>query len=205
MDETLRSLDTPVRETALHDLSGVATQLTEAADRARDGDHEATTIHIAHAIALLRGLPDLGPSGRRLTSTLETQVVRGALPAWQTRKVIAHVKANLSRRIPVQELAQLLGLSASHFCRTFKCTVGTAPRDYVLRRRIEMAQGLMLTTSEPLSAIAARCGMCDQQHFTRSFRRIVGQTPHAWRRTRRGPPDGHKSRQTNAIKMPHSS
>jgi AraC family transcriptional regulator len=56
----------------------------------------------------------------------------------------------------------------------------------VLRRRIEVAQGLMLTTSEPLSSIAVSCGMCDQPHFTRSFHRIVGATPHTWRRTRRG-------------------
>lgn len=35
----------------------------------------------------------------------------------------------------------------------------------------------MLTTREPLSSIALRCGMCDQAHFTRSFRRIVGETP----------------------------
>jgi AraC family transcriptional regulator len=129
---------------------------------------------IAHAMALLRSIP-------------QTEVARGGLPAWQTRKVIAHVDANLSRRIPIQELARLLGLSASHFCRAFKCTLGASPRDYVLRRRIEMAQGLMLTTYEPLSSIAVRCGMCDQQHFTRSFHRIVGETPYTWRRSRRGP------------------
>jgi len=96
------------------------------------------------------------------------------------------VEANLCRRIPIQELARLLSLSASHFCRAFKCTFGVSPRDYVLRRRIEVAQGLMLGTSEPLSSIAVRCGMCDQAHFTRSFHRIVGETPYAWRRTRQG-------------------
>jgi AraC family transcriptional regulator len=67
------------------------------------------------------------------------------------RKVIAHVEANLSRRIHVQELATLLGFSASHFCRAFKCAFGASPREYVLRRRIEVAQTMMLTTSEPLS------------------------------------------------------
>jgi transcriptional regulator GlxA family with amidase domain len=56
----------------------------------------------------------------------------------------------------------------------------------VLRRRIEVAQGLMLTTSEPLSSIAVTCGMYDQAHFTRAFHRVVGETPYTWRRTRRG-------------------
>jgi AraC family transcriptional regulator len=180
------SRDTPMHEKLTQEFSVVAAQLIEAACRARDGDREATRAHIAHAIALLRGIPSLGPSGARLLSNVETQVVRGGLPAWQMRRVIAHVEANLSRRVLVQELAGLLGLSASHFCRAFKCTFGTSPRDYMLRRRIEVAQGLMLTTSEPLSSIAVRCGMCDQSHFTRSFQRIVGETPYTWRRTRRG-------------------
>ena len=157
------------------ELTVVAAQLTAAAGKARDGDREATRAHIAHAVALLHGRP--------------TQVARGGLPAWQTRRVFAHVEANLCRKIPVRELARLLGLSASHFCRAFKCTIGSSPRDYVLRRRIELAQGLMLTTSEPLSSIAVNCGMCDQSHFTRSFHRIVGETPYAWRRTRRGAQD----------------
>jgi AraC family transcriptional regulator len=186
MHEMLISRDAPMHEPVTQELSVVAVQLVEAACRAREGDREATRAHIAHAIELLRGIPNLGPSGICLPSNAETHVIRGGLPAWQTRKVIAHVQANLSRRIPVKELARLLGLSASHFCRAFKCTFGASPRQYVLRRRVEVAQGLMLTTSEPLSSIAVSCGMCDQPHFTRSFHRVVGETPYAWRRTRRG-------------------
>jgi AraC-like DNA-binding protein len=177
----------------------VAALLVEAASKARDGDREATRAHIAHAVALLRRKPSLGPSGIHLLSKLETPVARGGLPAWQARRVFAHVETNLCRRIPIRELAGLLDLSASHFCRAFKCTFGVSPRDYVLRQHqslghldapakhiVEVAQGLMLATSEPLSSIAVRCGMCDQPHFTRSFRRLVGETPYTWRRSRRG-------------------
>ena len=184
--EMLISRDAPPEEVSTQELSVVATLLVEAASKARDGDREATRAHIAHAIALLRGKPSLGPTGIHVLSNLETHVARGGLPAWQARKIFAHVEANLCRRIPVRELARLLDLSASHFCRAFKCTFGVSPRDYVLRRRIEVAQGLMLMTSEPLSSIAVRCGMCDQPHFTRSFHRIVGMTPYTWRRTRGG-------------------
>ena len=180
------SAEFPLHETLTHELSVVAAQLVEAACKARDGDREAARAHIAHAMALLRGKPSFGPSSIQVPPNLETQIVRGGLPAWQTRRIIGHVEANLSRKILVQELARLLNLSASYFCRAFKCTFGVSPRDYVLRRRIEVAQGLMLTTSEPLSSIAVSCGMCDQPHFTRSFHRIVGQTPYTWRRSRRG-------------------
>jgi AraC family transcriptional regulator len=182
---TAMSIGSPVYDTMANNLSVAAAQLIEAASKARGGDCEATRTYIARAVELLHGLPSLGPRERHLLVN-PVHVVCGGLAAWQMRKVIAHVEANLSRHIHVQELARLVNLSASHFCRTFKCAFGASPSHYVIRRRIEVAQAMMLRTSEPLRSIAVNCGMCDQQHFTRSFRRIVGETPSMWRRTRRG-------------------
>ena len=184
--EALATQDS-TREIWAQELSVVAAQFVEAACTARNGDPEATRAHVAHALALLKGLPSLGPSsGTHLRRGRETRVMRGGLPAWQARRISAHVEENISARIHIKQLARLVGLSASHFCRAFKCSFGTSPRDYVLRRRIEVAQALMLTTPAPLSAIAVSCGMCDQQHFTRSFGRIVGESPSTWRRARQG-------------------
>jgi len=76
-------------------------------------------------------------------------------------------------------------LSNGQFCRAFKSSFGMPAHVYLMHRRIEVAQGLMLRTGAPLSEIALRCGMSDQAHFTRTFRRVVGETPCLWRRTRR--------------------
>ncbi|HWX34833.1 MAG TPA: AraC family transcriptional regulator [Steroidobacteraceae bacterium] len=181
----LISPEPPMCEATSNDLSVVAAQLVEAACRACAGDREAAGAHIAHAVALLHGKPSFGPSVTRALAVVQRQVARGRLTAWQARRLIAHVDANFARRIRVAELAELLGLSTSHFSRAFKRAFGVSPHTYVLRRRIEVAQGLMLTTCEPLSSIALSCGMCDQSHFTHSFYRIVGETPDSWRRTRR--------------------
>ena len=192
LDESMVLPEPPIstgrsmQETLAQKLSVVAAQFAKAACEARTGDGEATNAHIAHAMSLLRGIQYLLPAGTRLSSGRERKVVSGGLLAWRARRVISHVEANLSRRIHIQELAQLLGLSSSHFCRAFRRSFGTSPRDFVLRRRIEAAKALMVTTSETLSSIAVGCGMCDQQHFTHSFRRIVGETPSSWRRTRLG-------------------
>ncbi|MBX5461301.1 MAG: helix-turn-helix transcriptional regulator [Steroidobacteraceae bacterium] len=97
----------------------------------------------------------------------------------------AHIEANLASTIRLSDLAKLVKLSHSHFCRAFKESFGQPAHAYVMRRRVELAQGLMLTTSEPLSRIAATCGMADQAHFCKLFRRLVGETPNVWRRVHR--------------------
>jgi AraC family transcriptional regulator len=172
-------------EQSSRDLSVVAAQLIEAACRARDGDSHGTRAHIAHAVALLDGHP--GPRVTRQTSDRgPSQIPRGGFAAWRSRRLAAHVDANLSGKIVIKDLAASLDMSVGHFCRAFKRTFGTPARIWIRDRRIELAQGLMLTTGASLSEIALSCGMSDHSHFTRSFRRAVGETPSSWRQTRRG-------------------
>jgi len=168
------------------DFSVVAARLVEAACFARDGNCEAAKAYIARAIALLRGEPSTIPANVRPLDGATREIVRGGLAAWQKRRLTAYIDAHLTGRIRIEELAQLLNLSESHFSRAFRCAFGTSAHEYLTRRRIEVAQSLMLTTGESLCAIALRCGLSDQSHFTRVFRRIVGETPYAWRRTRCG-------------------
>ena len=174
-------------------LSVVAAQLVEAACHARAGDCENAQAHIAHAIALLQGKPVPATQVTRVLPIEERPVARGALAAWQMRRLTGHIDANIGRRISISELAALLHLSPSHFHRAFKSAFGVAPHRYLARRRIEVAQGLMLTTHNTLSEIALQCGLADQSHLSRWFRRVVGDTPHAWRRMRRGALEEQKS------------
>ena len=172
-------------------LSVVAARLVDAACFARDGDRETAKAYIAHAVALLREEPHTIPAITSPLERRELEAVRGGLAAWQKRRLIAYINTHLADRIRSENLAALLGLSVGHFCRAFKSTFGLSAHEYLVRRRIEVAQGLMLTTSDPLGAIAFSCGMSDQSHFTRWFRRIVGETPHRWRRARRGALEDH--------------
>jgi transcriptional regulator GlxA family with amidase domain len=130
---------------------------------------------------------------RRATAMLEeigtkhvppAQQTSGGLAPWQLRKVTSYVEARLDRSIRNEELAALVRLNPSHFGRAFRNSFGEPPHEYVIRRRVELAQGLMLSTDAPLSEIALDCGLADQSHLTRLFRRIVGESPRAWRRAR---------------------
>jgi transcriptional regulator GlxA family with amidase domain len=112
--------------------------------------------------------------------------LKSGLAPWQVRKVTAHIESNLDQPLRSCDLAALVRLSPAHFSRTFRVSFGCSPLDYVMRRRMEHAQGLMLSTDTPLAQIALDCGLCDQAHFSRSFRRVVGESPRVWRRARAG-------------------
>jgi AraC family transcriptional regulator len=108
---------------------------------------------------------------------------RGLAP-WQIRKIRTHIAANLTDAITTQHLATMARLSPFHFSRAFRNSFGDSPHHYVLRLRIERSQGLMLTTQSTLADIALDCGLVDQAHFGKLFRRFVGESPAKWRRAR---------------------
>jgi AraC-like DNA-binding protein len=107
---------------------------------------------------------------------------RGGLAPWQIRAVEAFIAAHLDRKILQEELAAVTNLSVSHFAAAFKQSFGEPPHASLIRRRIRLAQEMMLTTQEPLSQIALACGLGDQAHFSTVFRQKTGSTPNAWRR-----------------------
>jgi AraC family transcriptional regulator len=109
---------------------------------------------------------------------------RQGLAPWQVRRVLAHIEANLGTPLRNKDLAAVARLSVFHFNVAFRNSVGDSPHEYLIRRRVERAQGLMLSTNRSLSDIAIECGLADQSHLTRLFRRIVGESPAAWRRAR---------------------
>jgi AraC family transcriptional regulator len=116
----------------------------------------------------------------------EPENVRGGLAPWQKRKIDRYLSEHLKQAIHVEELADQVSLSVGHFCRVFKESFTETPHSHIIRLRLEMAQRLMLTTDDPLSHIALDCGLSDQAHLSKLFRRCVGETPSSWRRLNLG-------------------
>jgi AraC family transcriptional regulator len=156
-------------------------QLLESAGKALSRSPSQAHAYIAQATALLRF--DNGTGSATPHSTVRS--FRGGLARWQLRRVIEFVDANLNHTIRMSDVAAKAGLSTSYFFHAFRSTVGESPYAYVVRRRIERAQQLMLRTEKTLSEIALDCGLSDQAHLTRRFKRLAGVSPGAWRRLRR--------------------
>jgi AraC family transcriptional regulator len=77
-------------------------------------------------------------------------------------------------------------VSVSHFAHAFRRTFGRPPHRWLMERRIDAVKKLLLTSRRTLAEIAGECGFADQSALNRSFKRIQGQSPGEWRKSRKG-------------------
>ena len=152
-------------------------RLLATANGALDTDLRAAKSCIQRAAALL----GINLSAER-NGAASYSYLQGGLAPWQAKRIRAYIEEQLGSSIRATDLAEMVQLSTSHFFRAFRKSFGEPPITYIMHRRIQRAQELMVASQAPLSQVALECGLCDQAHLCRCFRRIVGTSPGVWRR-----------------------
>jgi AraC-like DNA-binding protein len=90
-----------------------------------------------------------------------------------------YLQDNLGELIPTAALAEMIGLTESHFIRAFHLEFGLPPHAYHLRLRLALAVEL-LSSGLSVATVANECGFADQSHLSRKFKEVYGLTPAAW-------------------------
>ena len=106
------------------------------------------------------------------------------LHARVTRQFLAvqeYIQVHMRQAIRLADLARVVKLHPTYFSDQFQRVVGVRPLDYLVRRRIERAQYLLLTTQDSVKAIADAVGIADPAYFSRVFTRLCGASPTAYR------------------------
>nr|WP_298164104.1 helix-turn-helix domain-containing protein [uncultured Pseudomonas sp.] len=133
----------------------------------------------------------------QLVSLFMTQLVQHyssvpPLPA-QSRLALAELNRLIDRRLAEPpcngELAAALNLSESHFNFLFQRRFAMTPQQYVMSRRMQRAQYLLLNSTMPLAAVADEVGFADASSFSRAYKSRFKQTPGATRNVRLEPLD----------------
>jgi AraC-like DNA-binding protein len=98
---------------------------------------------------------------------------------------MAYIKEHYHEPVSIRAMAQTCGLSMGSFHRQFRETYLCTPHTYVRELRVRMSCHALVFSRRPIAVVAAECGFSDQSHFTKEFRRIMGETPRNYRRTHR--------------------
>lgn len=106
---------------------------------------------------------------------------RGGLGRGPLAAVVDYIHENPGRELCVKDLAEIAGVSLSHFIRTFHQTTGVPPHQYLLRTRLNRAKELLRQTRHSIADIARMTGFSGQSHFTKHFGRFAGVTPRRYR------------------------
>lgn len=97
-------------------------------------------------------------------------------------KLFDHFDRNLQRAISLEEMAEQVGMSTSHFRATFRKRFGLSPGRYLTDLRMRRACELLRETALPIKTIAQRVGFDELPNFYRAFRQMYKQTPATFRR-----------------------
>jgi AraC-like DNA-binding protein len=112
-----------------------------------------------------------GPQGKLLR-----QAARADSRIAQVRHVIAHLRANFTRPVRIEELIEIAGMSAATFHRHFRAATAMSPLQYQKALRLQEARRRLIADADSVGAAYA-VGYESASQFSREYTRMFGMSP----------------------------
>ena len=106
--------------------------------------------------------------------------------AVRLQATLRFLEENFQEPLTLAQVARHAGFSVPVFCRAFRQATGTALVPHLQKLRVERAKFLLRTSPHTVQRVGALCGFRSTHHFIRTFRRLAGGTPKAYRQGTRG-------------------
>ena len=97
------------------------------------------------------------------------------------QNILIHIQSNLQNDILINDLAGIACLSKDHFTRMFKSLLGMPPCEFIIRKRIEKAKFLLLSTDMTFDQIIGEINFKSLTYFSRMFKKNTSLTPTIFR------------------------
>jgi AraC-like DNA-binding protein len=94
---------------------------------------------------------------------------------------VQYINENYDKPLSTSALAEKKHLSEGYFCRVFKEVTGKSTMEYLNHVRIDKAEKMLKKTKMTVTEIAFCCGFEDANCFSRTFKKIKGETPQSVR------------------------
>ncbi len=107
-----------------------------------------------------------------------------SLLKYNIQPILLYINTNLEQDISIDQLAGISCFSKDHFSKIFKSIIGMAPCEFIIRKRIEKAQFLLLTTDMTQDQIIGKTNFKSDSYFCRIFKKYTSFTPANYRKLR---------------------
>ena len=140
------------------------------------------------AVQLFFGiLHELACADRTQVELIGVQSSDSPLPhSRRINKIVQFVEKNYHHKISLEDVGELVGMSASSVSRFFKQRTRHNFWDYLNGFRIDRAAQMMIETEHTISEISYACGFNNISNFNRVFRERIGTTPSDYRNKFKG-------------------
>jgi AraC family transcriptional regulator len=103
-----------------------------------------------------------------------------AVPLWLSH-VIDFIRSEFQQSLTIHAIAKEFGVHPIRLSRAFRKFINMSIAEYVGHLRVEFAIAQLRQREKDLAEISLEAGFADQSHFTRTFKRLTGMTPAAYR------------------------
>ncbi len=118
----------------------------------------------------------------KLAESADRKAVFSSPHCTALRELRASIRRNPADKRSVEDMAQMLSLSPSHFQYLYKQEFGVSCYEDILSARLDMAKYYLRSTALPINRISELCGYENDVHFIRQFKKRTGVTAGEYRK-----------------------
>ncbi|MBQ5809238.1 MAG: AraC family transcriptional regulator [Clostridia bacterium] len=96
-------------------------------------------------------------------------------------KIKFYIDSKPRANVTVASLAAIFHLSEPYLISVFRAKFGITPKQYILQKKIDAAKKLLTKGHSEIKEISEILGFSSPYHFSTAFKKITGETPHAYR------------------------
>ena len=166
-----KRLFAPIKQLLIDSSQGLCFDGAEA-EKIKEEILELTTMQgFQTATKFLNILNYMSAASRRtlVSNFSESEVSLNTSNSRRIRKACRYIEENLSKKITLAEVAELVNMSGSAFSHFFKKKTGISFITYVNNLRVARACELLIDTSLTASEICYDCGFNNKSNFIRIF------------------------------------
>lgn len=119
------------------------------------------------------------------SATTSAKAVPNSLQQFYIQTTVYYIEDHYGEDITVEDMAKAVGLNRSYFSKLFKKLTLQSPQDFLITFRMNKACELLRGEDHSIAEIAAMVGYRNQFHFSKSFKKVMDESPSEWRKKSR--------------------